>query len=318
LTEEALAAYMPIGEGYPRPKWGAIGALIDRLQREQAYESRCAAARAWLDATARHLGSPYVVRETRNFLVLSPLSGRAAEVVERFIERAWKQIVVELDGLADHASYGKRVVMVFATADEYYEYSAFFYSDGEHPLSAGVFLDGGYGHVAVPFREIEETEATIAHELTHYYVSSLPLPLWLNEGLAVTFENEVCCNRPLRIDSERLAEHHVFWNDKTIQQFWNGRSFRRTDEGLGLSYELARYCVRALAHDREPFIEFVKNATFEDAGEAAAFAVYGGSLGGLIEQFFGPGNWAPRCPKRRAQRRSPPRRSLEGCARELT
>ena len=29
-------------------------------------------------------------------------------------------------------------------------------------------------------------------------------------------------------------------------------------------------------------------------GEAAAIAVYGGSLGGLIEQFFGPGDWTPR------------------------
>jgi hypothetical protein len=32
------------------------------------------------------------------------------------------------------------------------------------------------------------------------------------------------------------------------------RSFARTDEGLELSYELARYCVRALARDREPFV----------------------------------------------------------------
>jgi hypothetical protein len=234
------------------------------------------------------------VRETRNFLVLSPLLGRAAEVVERFIERAWKQIAMELDGLADDKGYGKRVVMVFAAQDEYYEYSAFFYSDGEHPLSGGVFLNSGYGHIAIPFHEIAETEATIAHELTHYYVSSLPLPLWLNEGLAVTFENEICCNRPLRMDPDRLAEHHAFWNDDTIQEFWDGRSFRRTDEGLDLSYELARYCVRALAHDRGPFIEFARAARFEDAGEAAALAVYGGSLGALIEQFFGAGEWAPR------------------------
>jgi hypothetical protein len=294
LTNAALVAHMPIEEGYPRPQWRALGAIIDALPREQAYENRCTVARAWLGATARHLGASYAVRETRNFLVLSPLIGRAAEVVERFIERAWKQIAIELDGLSDDESYGKRVVMVFATQDEYYEYSAFFYSDGEHPLSAGVFLNGGYGHVAIPFREIAETEATIAHELTHYYVSSLPLPLWLNEGLAVTFENEICFNRPLRMDPDRLAEHHAFWNEDTIQAFWNGRSFHRTDEGIDLSYELARYCVRALAHEREPFIEFAKNATFEDAGEAAALAVYGGSLGGLIEQFFGPGNWAPR------------------------
>ena len=294
LSEELLAPHMPIVEGYPRPQWPAIDALIEALPPEQLHEHWCVAARAWLNATARHLGAPYIVRETRNFLVLSPLVPRAAEVIERFAERAWKQIFTELDGLVDDDGHGKRVVMLFASQDAYYEYSAFFYPDGEHPLSAGVFLNADYGHVAIPFHDIAETEATIAHELTHCYVRTLPIPLWLNEGLAVTFENEICANRPLRMDPDRLAEHHSFWNEETIQDFWSGDSFGRVDEGLELSYELARYCVRALAHDREPFLEFVKNASRADGGEAAAIAVYGGSLGGLIEQFFGAGDWAPR------------------------
>jgi hypothetical protein len=294
LTDDALAPHLPIVEGYPRPQWPAISALIDSLPAEQAHEHWCTAARAWLNATARHLGVPYAVREVPNFLLLSPLDVRASQLLERFAQRAWKQIVAQLDGLAEDEGYGQHVVLLFATQDAYYEYSAFFYPDGEHPLSAGVFLNAEYGHVAIPFHDIPETEATLAHELTHSYVRSLPLPLWLNEGLAVTLENEICGNRPLRMDAERLAEHYAFWSEETIQEFWSGRSFGRTDEGIDLSYELARYCVRALAHDPEPFIQFAKNATFEDGGEAAAVAVFGGSLGGLIEQFFGPGPWAPR------------------------
>jgi hypothetical protein len=285
---------MPVVEGYPRPQWPAIGAIIDTLPVELVHEHWCEAARVWQRATALHLGRPYALRETPNFLVLSPLEARATELIERFVERAWKQIVAQLDGLAADDGYGKRVVMLFATQDAYYEYSAFFYPDGEHPLSAGVFLNAEYAHIAIPFHDIPETEATIAHELTHCYVRSLPLPLWLNEGLAVTFENEICANRPLRMDADRLAEHHAFWNEETIQEFWSGHSFRRSDEGIDLSYELARYCVRALAHDQDPFIEFAKNAHFDDGGEAAAVQVYGGSLGGLIEQFFGAGDWAPR------------------------
>jgi hypothetical protein len=294
LSEHALAAHLPIIEGFPRPQWPAIGAIVDSLPVESLHEHWCAAARAWLGATARHLGAPYVVRETPMFLLLSPLGARETALVERFVERAWKQIVTELDSLAPDAGVGKGVVLLFATQDAYYDYSAYFYPDGEHPLSAGVFLHADYGHVAIPFHDVPETEATIAHELTHCYLRSLPIPLWLNEGLAVTFENEICGNRPLRMDAERLAEHHAFWDEETIQEFWSGTSFGRTDEGLGLSYELARYCVRALAHDREPFVEFVRSASFEDGGEAAAVAVFGGSLGGLIEQFFGPGDWAPR------------------------
>ena len=298
LTDEALSPHMPIAEGYPRPQWSAIGQIIGSLPSELAHEHWSAAARAWLNATARHLGPPYAMRETPRFLVLSPLVARQAELVERFVERAWKQIVTQLDGLVDDRGDSKGVVMLFDTQDAYYQYSAFFYPDGEHPLSAGVFLNAEYGHVAIPYHDIPETEATIAHELTHCYLRSLPIPLWLNEGLAVTFENEICANRPLRMDPDRLAEHHAFWNEETIQEFWSGDSFRRADEGLDLSYELARYCVRALAHDREPFLEFVRAATFEDGGEAAAVAVYGGSLGGLIEQFFGPGEWAPRLDSR--------------------
>jgi hypothetical protein len=239
-------------------------------------------------------GAPYGVRETANFLLMSPLCSRETVLAERFVERAWKQIVTELAGLAPEDRVGKGVVLLFSTRDAYYEYSGYFYPDGEHPLSAGVFLNVEYGHIAIPFYDLQETEATIAHELTHYYLRSLPIPLWLNEGLAVTFENEICANRPLRMDAERLAEHRAFWNDETIQEYWSGRAFGRTDQGLDLSYELARYCVRALAHDREPFIEFVRGATFEDGGEAAAVAAFGGSLGGLIEQFFGSGDWSPR------------------------
>lgn len=294
LTEEALAAHMPIVEGYPRPQWPAIDAIIAALPADCAHEHWCAAARAWQNATARHLGPPYVLRETPNFLVLSPVEARPAEVIGRFVERAWKQIRVQLDGLAEDVGHGKRVVMLFATQDDYYDYSAFFYPEGEHPLSAGVFLNAQYGHIAMPVHDMAEIEATIAHELTHCYVRSLPLPLWLNEGLAVTIENEICLNRPLRMDPDRLAEHHAFWNEETIQEFWDGRSFHRTDEGIELSYELARYCVRALAHDPGPFIAFARNANFKDGGEVAAVEVFGGSLGGLIEQFFGPGDWAPR------------------------
>ena len=298
LTAEMVEPHMPIVEGYPRPQWPAIGAIIDSLPAERAHEHWCTAARAWLNATVRHLGSPYALRETANFLVLSPLDARATALVERFVERAWKQIVAQLDGLVSDDGYGKRVLMLFATQDAYYQYSAHFYPDGEHPLSAGVFLNAEYGHIAIPFHDIQETEATIAHELTHNYLRSLPIPLWLNEGLAVTFENEICANRPLRMDADRLEEHHAFWTDETIQEFWSGRSFGRTDEGNELSYELARYCVRALAHDPDPFIEFTRTATFEDGGEAAAVAVFGGSLGGLIEQFFGPGDWSPRLDSR--------------------
>jgi hypothetical protein len=287
---------MPIVDGFPRPHWQAIDSLISKESEACTHADWVAAGRAWMEETARHLGTPYAVSETDHFLLLSPLSARQTALLKAFTEKAWKQIGIKLEGLGETESLGKCVVMLFDSHDRYYEYSSYFYSDGEHPLSAGVFLNAEYGHTAIPFFDIPETEATLAHELTHCFLRSLPIPLWLNEGLAVTIEDEMCANRPLRMDSPRLAEHADYWNAETIQDFWSGQSFQRADEGLGLSYELARYCVRALAHDVDAFIEFAGAASHEDGGEAAAIRVYGGSLGGVIHQFFGPGDWSPRGP----------------------
>lgn len=288
------AAYMPIVDGFPRPDWAAIDALIAQRPEAEGHEQWCDAARTWLAETARHLGAPYEVSESPEFLFLMPFAGRHAKLIRSFAEAAAGRVADHLGDLADAGGYGKRVLLVFADQDSYYAYCAPFYPEGEHPLSAGVFINAAYGHIALPFYDVTDAEATVAHELTHCLLRHLPIPLWLNEGLAVTVENEICGNRPLRMDPERLAEHAEFWNEATIQEFWNGRSFGRVDEGVGLSYELARYCIRALAHDLPDFVAFAKQASFQDGGEAAAVAVFGGSLGGLIEQFFGPGDWSPR------------------------
>ena len=293
---KALREHMPIVDGFPRPQWQAIDSLISQASADATHANWVAAARAWMAETARHLGAPYAVAETDNFFLLSPLTSRQTDLLKRFTEKAWKQIGIKLQGLGDPDPAGKAVVMVFDSHDKYYEYSGHFYSDGEHPISSGVFLNAEYGHTAIPFFDIPETEATLAHELTHCFLRNLPLPLWLNEGLAVTIEDEMCANRPLRMDSQRLAEHAAFWNADSIQDFWSGQSFQNVDEGLDLSYELARYCVRALAHDVAAFIEFAKTASYEDGGESAATKIYGGSLGGVIQQFFGPGEWSPRAP----------------------
>lgn len=294
MNPAVLIQHMPLIDGYPRPNWKAIDQVISQSPRAARSDLWTLAARTWLNLTAEYLGAPYVVTDSPNFLLLTPLADHDTRLVTTFAEKALRQILVKLEGLAENEVVGKRVIMIFDTQDAYYTYSAHFYREGEHPLSSGVFLNADYGHIAIPFCNIAETEATVAHELTHNCLRLLPIPLWLDEGLAVTIENELCGRHPFRVDRERLREHRAFWNEQTIQEFWSGESFGRVDEGNGLSYELAHYCIRALAHDISSFIVFAQHASFEDGGEAAAVEVYGGSLGGLIEQFFGPGNWSPR------------------------
>ena len=284
-----------VQDGYPRPDWEAIEKLLSELPEDSQHDAWCSAGRIWLEQLVDHLGDSYRVFESENFLILSALDRKSTQALGQFCERALAGILKRLDGLAYDSYFGKHVVLIFRSHDEYYEYIAHFYpEDGEYPLSGGVFLYRDYGHMVIPFFDLSEAEAAIAHEFTHACLRHLPIPLWLNEGLAVTLEDELCGNHPLRMDPERLHEHELFWNAETIQEFWDGSSFGRTDQGNGLSYELARYCIRALAHDLEAFLRFANEASFEDGGESAARKIFGGSLGGLIEQFFGAGDWEPR------------------------
>ena len=294
MNRASFAQHIVQVDGYPRADWESIAHLIEAAPQGAAHELWCDAARVWLDRTATHLGPAYKVVETPNFYLLTSASDRTVSLLGRFAEKALRTVLSTLDGLAETEAYGKWVIMLFDSQDAYYEYSAYFYPEGEHPLSAGVFLNAPYGHIAIPPCDVAETEATVAHELTHNCLRALPIPLWVNEGLAVTMEDELCGNRPLRMDADRLREHREFWNEQTIQEFWSGESFARVDEGNDLSYELARYCIRSLAHDFDDFVAFARSASHEDGGETAAIEVYGGSLGGLIEQFFGAGDWSPR------------------------
>jgi hypothetical protein len=76
--------------------------------------------------------------------------------------------------------------------------------------------------------------------MTHAFVTHLPIPAWLNEGLAVNME--IAFGRVA--DSHKLIElharHRKFWTPELIQDYWSGRSWRRADEGNELSYDLGR------------------------------------------------------------------------------
>jgi hypothetical protein len=294
MDAASLQKHMPIIDGYPRPNWHAIGELISQLPEEQAHERWCFIARVWVDAIAEHAGPTYQVSETSNFIFLTTLDARGISLVQKFVEKAWKQVLKKLPDLGEVDSYGKRVLLLFHNADAYYEYTTHFYPEGEHPMSAGVFLNVDYGHIAMPFHDLSEAEGTLAHELTHNYLRLLPIPLWLDEGIAVTMEAEICNYQPFGMSPERKAEHKTFWNEDTIQEFWSGQSFGRVDEGNSPSYELARYCIRVLTQNLPSFIEFARRASFEDGGESAAVEIFEGSLAGVIEPFLGPGNWGPR------------------------
>lgn len=211
-----------------------------------------------------------------------------------FLERMRIRILETLKGVAADEGYGKHVALVFKDVDQYYEYTSQFYpDDGEFGLSAGVYINEGYGHFAFPSQDISIAEPIAAHELTHACLAHLPIPTWLNEGIAVVME-EVLVGVSPYINSELLLRHRRYWNSETINGFWRGDSFHAIDEGQELSYSLAQMLVRNISKDYQAFSSFCRAVKSDDAGEAAAIQFLGVSLQALIEPLLGEGDWCPR------------------------
>lgn len=254
------------------------------------------AARAWLETLRSALSLDYCVVESAEFMLLSTLSLRQQRIMLEYAERTRKRILHVLPGIARDDGFGKTVILVFDSAQQYYDYIAHFYPDsaGEFALSGGMFINEGYGHFVFVADELNQLEPVIAHELTHCLVQHLPLPAWVNEGMAVNTEQRLCRPQARAFTSAEMREKHMaFWNETTIQEFWSGKSWLRADDGNLLSYDLAQTFVTLAARDGDAFVAFVNAADSTDSGDAAAHAHLGYPIVHLAEAVLGEGRWAP-------------------------
>ena len=281
--------------GFPRPDWEAIYEEVEKSQKEVDQNGLwLRISKYWLEKFLTSLPENYALHESKNFILVTSESPDYVSLFQSFLERTRERILTALEGIASDEGYGKHVVLIFDDIDAYYAYLSYFYEkDGVFGLSSGVYLNKGYGHFAFPHQELTYAEAIAAHEMTHALLSHLPIPAWLNEGMAVSIENLIVSSTPLRMDNETYSRHRAFWGEKEIQEFWSGEVFGRPDEGQELSYQLAQFAVNSLSQDFGSFIEFSNKAHFNDGGETAAHEVFEGSLGNLIAQYFGEGEWAP-------------------------
>ena len=282
-------------DGFPRPDWKAINDEVEKNHKEAQQNALwLRISECWMEKLLTALPESYSLHESDNFFLVTSESPDYVSLFQGFLERTRKRILTALQGIASDEGFGKHVVLIFDDIDTYYAYLSYFYEeDGVFGLSSGVYLNRGYGHFAFPHQELSYAEAIAAHEMTHALVSHLPIPAWLNEGMAVSIENLIVSSAPLRMDNETYARHRAFWGEEEIQEFWSGEVFARPDEGQELSYQLAQFAVNSLSQDYESFIAFSNRAHLNDGGEAAAYEVFEGSLGNLIAQYFGEGKWAP-------------------------
>lgn len=280
----AFAEHLMTHDGLPVPDWEAVESWLQGIpdpQRQAAAWTAC--ERAWLLHLRDVLGEGFQIRESADSMVLSTLDPKLAAYALEFMDRTLKRIVRVLEGVAEAPPWGKDLLIVFDDEDTYYRYAARYYPErGEFAFSSGMHISHGCSHYITTKSDLRTIEPVIAHEMTHGCVGHLPLPLWLNEGLAVNTEHRlVGAGTPLFTPQEMHLKHLKFWGHAEIQEFWSGKSFRRPDDGNMLSYELARVLVDQLSPDWKRFAAFVNAASFEDAGAAAARSHLGMSLGAL-------------------------------------
>jgi len=284
------------GATLPIVDWEAMDAHLPPQENKAALDAFWSAlARKWLEALGAALGKEYAIGESERFLLLSALDPRGARVVLESVERARKRISMVLDGIVRDSETGKVCVLVLDSQDRYYEYVSNYDAPGEHSFSGGSFIQRGYGHFVFVGSEISYMEPTIAHELTHCLMQHLPLPAWLNEGIAVNTEHQLFPpGRPLYTPDETHQMHLEFWNEATIQEFWSGKSWRRADEGNRLSYDMAKHFVLLASQDYGAFRDFANAADWADGGDAAARRHLGFPVEHLAAAVLGEGPWAPR------------------------
>ncbi len=295
----SVSAHMVGNDGFPRLDWDAASAWTDAIPdaREQG-KAWTQLERAWLEHLQAALGSPYILRESGNAWLLSALAPKVAQVTLAFMSRTPERITRVLDGVAKASEWGKDILIVFQDEETYYRYVSHYYPDsGNFAASGGMYIQAGCGHFVTVQSDLRAIEPVIAHEMTHGCLAHLPIPAWLNEGLAVNTEQRLCSvGAPEFTPMEMHAKHRAFWGGDEIQQFWSGASFLRNDDANLLSYDLARILVSQFSADWTSFRSFVLHANAADAGALAA-AQYlqcdlGAAASALLEKAFTPA-WRP-------------------------
>lgn len=294
-----FASRLKLHHGLPIADWEAVQLWLEEsVPVERRAEAWMAAERAWMQHFRAALGAGFRLDEGESAIVVSSLDANDARVTLTYMERSLRRILAALQGIAQAPDLGKDLLLVFDTQERYYEYVSHYYpEEGEYAFSGGMHINWGCGHYATVKDDLRTIEPTIVHEMTHGCLAHLPIPAWLNEGIAVNTERRFAAvHAGLYTPEQMHAKHQAFWGDAEIQEFWSGKSFLRPDEGNMLSYDLARVLVDYFAREWEGFKAFTLCADRSDGGSAAARRhlplQLGAAVCAVLERPAAPG-WEP-------------------------
>jgi hypothetical protein len=273
-------------ERLPHLDWQAVRDWVESLPDASHHASAWAACEAaWLAHLAQALGAGFEVYSAADTQLVAHSTPSEARGTMQFIVSTRCDVLNVLADLAQDEGWGDHIVLLFDDQDSYYRYVSHFYPHaGEFGLSSGMFINAGCAHFVAVKADLQMLQPVMAHETTHAMLAHLPLPAWLNEGLAVNTEQRLCptlANPGLaRLTPQQMHRRHVaFWGADEVQAFWSGQSFLRSDAGSELSYDLARILVAQFSKDWPAFSAFANAASLDDAGATAAQEHLGIDLG---------------------------------------
>jgi hypothetical protein len=286
-------------EGFSRVEWDRVAKLVNTtVPTEEIGATWDAVALQWVGVIRDELGGSYRISESDDYILLSEYNDDQVKFLLRVTANAHSIILANLGPHAATGGGARNVILLLSDLDDYDHYIAYFYRGTHIPPSGGVYINTGYQHIALSDRGPTDAAMTIVHELCHNAVHHLPVPAWLNEGVAVTLERKISREiiidlRSGILDGELADRHYAFWNEENIQEFWAGTTFHMKDEAQPLSYSLAEVLVHKLSGDHRLFLEFLANAHYGDGGQTAGLDVLGINLGDVAADFLGPGEWRP-------------------------
>ncbi len=281
--------------GIPHPDWAIASQWLESFPDDRQAAAQLAGERAWLGWLCRPLGPAYRLVESETALLVTTQPQRIASLKLDYLRASRRRIDRLLDGLAA-PERSKDILIACDDVDDYERYVSAFHGDADDfPMSSGVHLAAGRSHFVTNGAQLDLIEPVIVHEMTHASLVHLPIPAWLNEGLAVTVEQRLSPTPALYRPEEMLSRHRAFWTTERIQTFWAGASYLRDDEGNELSYDLGRILVAGLCADWPAFKRFVGAAHLDDAGAAAAAEHLDVDLGEFVRAWLDceSGDWSP-------------------------
>jgi hypothetical protein len=281
-------------EGFSRPDWKAVHAFLQQhVTRDELGPAWNYVVYKWLEELSGDWGGGCRIRSSEHFYYLSDLDATTTRVLLNYAESTVGAIRGFLGRAAWSGYHGRHVLLLFSDPDDYFAYISYYHGEGSHMLSGGIFIRRGYAHIALPYGDTLTAQHVLAHELAHNLLCHLPIPLWLNEGLAVVIERQMT-RRSFVMSLELAERHRNYWNESNIQLFWSGKTFDEPGDGSELSYNLGEILVTLLAEKGTAFAEFVEAADWHDAGQDAAVKILGQGLEEVLAGFLGPDDWRPR------------------------